>query len=79
VVLVLRIWEEKDNMFSKECKLHLEKAKMTRKEHFLFAINIAGQLQLAVLALVLHSIAPRFFETYAGDTIKKVHAMITKR
>lgn len=52
---------------------------MTRKEHFLFAINIAGQLQLAVLALVLHSIAPRFFETYAGDTIKKVHAMITKR
>jgi hypothetical protein len=79
VALVLQIWEEKDNMFSKECKLHLKKAKMTRKEHFLFAIKTAGQLQLAVLALLIHSIAPRFFETYAGDTIKSIHAKITKR
>lgn len=52
---------------------------MTRKEHFLFAIKTAGQLQLAVLALLIHSIAPRFFETYAGDTIKSIHAKITKR
>ena len=66
-------------MFSKECKLHLEKAKMTRKEHFLFAVDTAGRLQLAVLALLIHAIAPRFLETYASDVIKKIHTKITKR
>jgi hypothetical protein len=56
-------------MFSKECKLHLEEAKMTRWQHFRFAWWFVWQMTKAVLALIVHSFAPRFFKTYASDKI----------
>ena len=59
-------------MFSKECKLHMEQAGMTRWQHFKNAVGIAFQLKLAVGAVLVHSVAPRYFKTYASDTCRKI-------
>lgn len=59
-------------MFSKECKLHLKEAKMTRNQHFWHAIGIAFKLKLAAGAVFIHAFAPRYFKTYASDTCKDI-------
>ena len=59
-------------MFSKQCKLHLENADMTRWQHFKHAIGIAWRLKKASVAAFIHAFAPRYFETYATDTIKDI-------
>ena len=46
-------------MLSKECKLHMEEAGMTRWQHFKHAIGIAFKLKLAVGAVFIHAFAPR--------------------
>ena len=63
-------------MFSKECRLHLEEAKMSRWGHFTFAIGVMFQLKLAAGALFIHAFAPRYFKTYASDKIKALHSML---
>jgi hypothetical protein len=55
-------------MFSKQCKLHLEEKGETGLEHMKAALKTAAKLQLLVPALVVHSVAPRFFT----DTATKV-------
>lgn len=59
-------------MFSKECKLHLKEARMTRWQHFKHAVGIAFQLKLAAGAVLVHAIAPRYFTSYASDTCRKI-------
>ena len=59
-------------MFSKQCKLHLKKADMTRWQHFKHAMGISWRLKKAAIAAFVHAIAPRYFETYATDTIKDI-------
>jgi hypothetical protein len=56
-------------MFSKECKSHLKEADMGPLEHAKFAIGIALELQIAVIAIAVHSFAPRCCKTYASDKI----------
>lgn len=56
-------------MFSKQCKAHLEEVKMTRWQHFRFAWWFLIQLKKAEIALLIHSFAPRYFQTYASDKI----------
>jgi hypothetical protein len=56
-------------MFSKKCKEHLRDAKMGRWEHARFALGVAFELKMAVLALVVHAVMPRYFTTYASDKI----------
>lgn len=56
-------------MFSKKCKLHLEEAGMGPLEHARFALSVAGELQLAVIALTIHAVAPRCCKTYASDKV----------
>jgi hypothetical protein len=56
-------------MFSKECKAHLKEANMGPLQHAKFAISIALQLQIAVFAIIIHSIVPRCCKTYASDKI----------
>ena len=55
-------------MFSKECKLHLEQAKMSRFQHFKHANQISWRLFGASFAAFIHSFAPRYFKTSATDT-----------
>ena len=55
-------------MFSKECKLHLEQAKMSRFQHFKHANQISWRLFLASFAVFIHAFAPRYFKTSATDT-----------
>lgn len=66
-------------MFSKECKLHLDEAKMTRLQHFRFAIWFAWEMKKSVLALVIHAFVPRLFKTYASDKIMELAATLEAR
>ena len=45
---------------------------MTRWQHFKHAIGIAWRLKKASVAAFIHAFAPRYFETYATDTIKDI-------
>ena len=59
-------------MFSKQCKLHLEEKGESGLEHMKAALNTAVKLQLLVPALVIHSIAPRFFTDTATQVMKDI-------
>ena len=54
-------------MFSKECRKHLEEVGESGLEHMLTALKVAIKLQLLVPALIIHSIAPRFFTKTASE------------
>ena len=41
-------------------------------QHMRHALKIAARLQLTVFAVIVHSIGPRFFKTYASDTMKDI-------
>jgi len=56
-------------MFSKQCRLHLEEKGETRLQHMQQALKTAVKLQLLVPALVIHSIAPRFFTDTATNVL----------
>jgi len=57
-------------MLSKECKLHLEQEGMTGFQHMRRALRIALKLQLIIPALLVHSIAPRYFTRTASKVMK---------
>ena len=59
-------------MFSGKCKEHLEDVGETGLEHMIVALRVAVKLQLLVPALIIHSIAPRFFTTTATDVMKTI-------
>jgi len=59
-------------MLSKECKLHLKEVGDTPLQHMKKALIIAGKLQLLVPALIIHSIAPRFFKNTATNVMKDI-------
>lgn len=59
-------------MFSKQCKLHLEEKGETGLEHMKAALKTAVKLQLLVPALVVHSVAPRFFTDTASRVMKDI-------
>ena len=59
-------------MFSKECRKHLNEVEETGLEHMLSALKVAIKLQLLVPAIIIHSIAPRFFTRTASDTLRNI-------
>lgn len=59
-------------MFSKQCKLHLEKVGETGPQHMIKALKIALRLQLIVPALIIHAFAPRFFTNTASTVMKDI-------
>ena len=59
-------------MFSKQCKLHLEEKGETGCQHMKTALKTAVKLQLLVPALVVHSVAPRFFTDTATRVMKDI-------
>ena len=59
-------------MFSKQCKLHLKMQDETGLQHMKKALNTAVKLQLLVPALVIHSIAPRFFTNTTTNVLKSI-------
>jgi len=59
-------------MFSDKCKEHLDEVGMTGRQHMRRAIKTAILLQLCVPALVIHSIAPRYFPNTASGVIKNI-------
>ena len=59
-------------MFSKQCKIHLEDKGETGLEHMKAALKTAVKLQLLVPALVVHSVAPRFFTETATKVMEDI-------
>jgi len=59
-------------MFSKQCKLHLEKVGETGLQHMVKALKTAVKLQCLVPALIIHSVAPRFFTNTASHVMKDI-------
>lgn len=60
-------------MFSKKCKQHLKENEMTALEHLMFAWKLAWQCKKTAGALFVHGLAPRFFQHYATNSIKKMN------
>ncbi len=59
-------------MFSKKCRQHLKEVEETGLQHMLSALKVAIKLQLLVPALIIHSIAPRFFTRTATNTMNNI-------
>jgi hypothetical protein len=59
-------------MLSKQCKLHLKEVGETPLQHMKHALIMAARLQLLVPALLIHSIAPRFFTKTASNVMKDI-------
>lgn len=59
-------------MLSKQCKLHLKEVGETGPEHMIKALKVAVKLQLLVPALVVHSVAPRFFSKTASKVMTDI-------
>ena len=59
-------------MFSKKCRQHLKEVEETGLQHMLSTLKVAIKLQLLVPALIIHSIAPRFFTRTATSTMKNI-------
>ena len=59
-------------MLSKKCKAHLKEVDETALQHMFYALKVALTLQLLVPALIIHSIAPRFFTKTASNTMRKI-------
>ena len=59
-------------MLSKQCKLLLEEVGETPLQHMKHALKTAVKLQLLVPALVIHSVAPRFFKKTATNVMKDI-------
>ena len=59
-------------MFSKECRKHLNEVGETGLEHMVSALKVAIKLQLLVPALIIHSVAPRFFTQTASVAMRNM-------
>lgn len=59
-------------MLSKQCKLHLKEVGQTPLQHMKHALITAARLQLLVPALLIHSIAPRFFTKTATSVMRDI-------
>jgi len=59
-------------MFSKQCKVHLAEVNETGLQHMGKALLIALKLQLLVPAVIIHSVAPRFFTKTATNAMRKM-------
>jgi len=60
-------------MLSRKCKLHLKENNMTAWQHLKFAWGLAWTCCKAMVALLIHGLAPRWFDHYASDCIKEMH------
>ena len=59
-------------MLSKQCRAHLDNVGGTPIQHMRGALWIALKLQLLVPALIIHSVAPRFFTNTATNVMKNI-------
>ena len=59
-------------MFSRQCKLHLEAKNETGLQHMKGALITAVKLQMLVPAIIVHSVAPRFFTDTGTRVMKEI-------
>ena len=59
-------------MLSKQCKAHLEEVGETGLQHMGKALLVALKLQLLVPAVIIHSVAPRYFTKTATNVMRSI-------
>jgi|TARA_B100000035_G_scaffold313749_1_gene328179 hypothetical protein len=59
-------------MLSKKCKLHLDEVGETGLQHMGKALLVALKLQLLVPAVIIHSVAPRYFTKTATNVMRSI-------
>jgi hypothetical protein len=59
-------------MLSKKCKLHLDEVGETGLQHMSKALLVALKLQLLVPAVIIHSVAPRYFTKTATNVMRSI-------
>ena len=59
-------------MLSKKCKLHLDEVGETGLQHMVKALLVALKLQLLVPAVIIHSVAPRYFTKTATNVMRSI-------
>ena len=59
-------------MLSKNCKLHLDEVGETGLQHMGKALLVALKLQLLVPAVIIHSVAPRYFTKTATNVMRSI-------
>jgi hypothetical protein len=59
-------------MFSRQCKLHLEAKNETGLQHMKGALITAVKLQMLVPAIIVHSVAPRFFTNTTTNVLEDI-------
>jgi hypothetical protein len=59
-------------MISKRCREHLASVNLGPIAHARRALYVGAQLQLCVLGLIVHAVAPCLFTTHASDTMKDI-------
>ena len=59
-------------MLSKKCKLHLDEVGQTGLQHMGKALLVALKLQLLVPAVIIHSVAPRYFTKTATNVMRSI-------
>ncbi len=65
-------------MISKQCKAHLEENNMTAWQHLKFAWGLAWACFTVMLALLIHGLAPRWFDHYASNRIKAMNQLVSE-
>ena len=65
-------WKEEEIMLSKQCKLHLAEQGETGLQHMKGALITAVKLQMLVPAIIVHSVAPRFFTNTTTNVLEDI-------
>ena len=52
---------------------HYEEVGLSRQEHFVYAWSIIGKLSVMMIALIIHSFAPRFFKETFSTKLKELY------
>ena len=51
---------------------HYEEVGLSRQEHFVYAWTMIGKLSVMMIALIIHSFAPRFFTKTFSTKLKEL-------
>ena len=61
-----------DNMITRKCREHCDSVGETPLQHLGSALRVAIELQLLVVAVVVHALIPRWFTHTATNKMKQI-------
>ena len=61
-----------DNMITRRCREHCDSVGETPLQHFCSALWVAIELQILVIAVVVHAFVPRWFTHTGTNKMKQI-------